>query len=59
MDGAEPLEGEVTPGEVVETVRRRKTGKQGGPDGVKPEFIEWAGEGAIKAIAEFFLQVVG
>eukprot|EP00969_Alexandrium_andersonii_P300617 13290346-Alexandrium_andersonii.AAC.1 len=45
---------EITPAEVKEVMRRVKTGKQGGPDGVLPELIVWAGDGVIATIARFF-----
>eukprot|EP00969_Alexandrium_andersonii_P302050 13351868-Alexandrium_andersonii.AAC.1 len=44
----------ITPGEVVEAVRRVRVGRQGGPDEVRPEFIKWAGEEALTEVAGFF-----
>eukprot|EP00969_Alexandrium_andersonii_P255697 11303090-Alexandrium_andersonii.AAC.1 len=46
--------GEFTAAEVKETTRRIKTGKQGGPDEIKPELIKWAAEEAAQELAEFY-----
>eukprot|EP00969_Alexandrium_andersonii_P325042 14362598-Alexandrium_andersonii.AAC.1 len=58
LDPAEPLEGVVTPDEVTEMIRRVKVGKQGGPDGMRPEFLKWAGTAAVAAIADFFTRSI-
>eukprot|EP00969_Alexandrium_andersonii_P027896 1217285-Alexandrium_andersonii.AAC.1 len=53
-DRVDPLDMEIKPGELREVMRRIKAGRQGGPDGMKPEFVKWAGEEAVEQVAAFF-----
>eukprot|EP00969_Alexandrium_andersonii_P364062 15463291-Alexandrium_andersonii.AAC.1 len=45
-EGVDPFADPITCAELTEIMRRIKTGKQGGPDEMKPEFVKWMGEEA-------------
>eukprot|EP00969_Alexandrium_andersonii_P235113 10380932-Alexandrium_andersonii.AAC.1 len=44
--GEDPILGGISEPEIVETIRRTKTGKAPGPDELPPEMLKWAGEAA-------------